>query len=343
MAYGIVADGKPLTARCGKDVDCAAGEYCDAGVDLDKNRCEPKKDDNEACDLVGGGHQCKGGRCAFGRCYTLDSVAMGGTCYVGRRVRRRQVQRRRRGPRQPACATATPTAARDNGATPASTSRATAARRSRPTTRPATWSAAATSAGAASCSFGRLLHARRPSPRAAPATSTPRAAPANAAPSTAPGAPACASATATAARAGGATPGCDTKLNACRAKLDNGETCGKLRARSATTTSASRASAPGRPSTSARSPAGSRRGEGHPAVPPAGQEHVGQLGEAGPALGLGEPARAAGQGRQEAAQVGDADAAGREEREHRLVVGRIAGEREAAAVPVDVDAERLAP
>ena len=41
-----------------------------------------KKDDNEACALVGGGHQCKGGHCAWSRCYTPGSVGVGGTCYV---------------------------------------------------------------------------------------------------------------------------------------------------------------------------------------------------------------------------------------------------------------------
>ncbi|HEY8378286.1 MAG TPA: Dickkopf N-terminal cysteine-rich domain-containing protein, partial [Nannocystis sp.] len=28
------------------------------------------------------GHQCKSGKCGLGRCYTPDSVALGGTCYV---------------------------------------------------------------------------------------------------------------------------------------------------------------------------------------------------------------------------------------------------------------------
>ena len=96
VAYDIIGAGKPLTPRCGKDVDCGTGEYCDAGIGFDKNRCVPKKEDNEACDIVGGGHQCKGGRCAFGRCYTLELGRHGRDLLHRCGVRRRQVQRRRR-------------------------------------------------------------------------------------------------------------------------------------------------------------------------------------------------------------------------------------------------------
>ena len=75
-------DGTRGTCVCKDDSDCGADSYCDAGLDLTKNACRPKKNDNESCAAVGGGHQCKGGHCAWGRCYTPDSVPMGGTCYV---------------------------------------------------------------------------------------------------------------------------------------------------------------------------------------------------------------------------------------------------------------------
>ncbi|MCB9703747.1 MAG: membrane dipeptidase [Myxococcales bacterium] len=73
-AYGVCA--------CKEDAQCGAGKWCDAGVDLTKNTCKALKNDNEACAAVGGGHQCKSGKCNLGRCYTPSSVAMGGTCYV---------------------------------------------------------------------------------------------------------------------------------------------------------------------------------------------------------------------------------------------------------------------
>lgn len=66
---------------CARDGDCRTGQYCDAGVDLNLNSCKDLKADNASCDLVGGGHQCKSGFCKFSRCYTPNSVAMGGTCY----------------------------------------------------------------------------------------------------------------------------------------------------------------------------------------------------------------------------------------------------------------------
>ncbi|CUS32296.1 hypothetical protein COMA1_10555 [Candidatus Nitrospira nitrosa] len=67
---------------CKKDDDCNDGQYCNAGIDLTKNACLPLKSDNEACEAVGGGHQCKSGKCQYGRCYTPQSVDPGNTCYV---------------------------------------------------------------------------------------------------------------------------------------------------------------------------------------------------------------------------------------------------------------------
>ena len=67
---------------CSKDTDCGAGRYCNQGVDLKTNACETLKADNDSCALVDGGRTCKSGQCRLGRCYTPNSVAMGGTCYV---------------------------------------------------------------------------------------------------------------------------------------------------------------------------------------------------------------------------------------------------------------------
>ena len=77
-------DGLPGVCVCNRDEDCGlSGKFwCNAGLDLVKNACEPRKADGSSCDLVGGGHQCTGGSCKFARCYTPGSVAMGGTCFV---------------------------------------------------------------------------------------------------------------------------------------------------------------------------------------------------------------------------------------------------------------------
>ena len=82
--YHYIAVSRYLTKQkeCNSDNDCSSGEFCNAGIDLNKNQCMAKKADDETCDLAGGGHQCKSGRCKFSRCYTPNSVAMGGTCYV---------------------------------------------------------------------------------------------------------------------------------------------------------------------------------------------------------------------------------------------------------------------
>jgi hypothetical protein len=67
---------------CKKDDDCDDGEYCNAGVDFTRNSCIAKKSDNETCELVGGGHQCKSGHCRFSRCYTPGGANIGETCYA---------------------------------------------------------------------------------------------------------------------------------------------------------------------------------------------------------------------------------------------------------------------
>lgn len=82
--YHYIAVSRYVTTQseCQTDPDCKKGEYCDAGADLTKNACRPLKADGAACALVGGGHQCQSGQCGMGRCFTTGSVAMGGTCYI---------------------------------------------------------------------------------------------------------------------------------------------------------------------------------------------------------------------------------------------------------------------
>jgi hypothetical protein len=76
-------DGVLGVCVCKADEDCgSSGLWCNGGVDLKLNRCEARKSDGESCAVVGGGHQCQGGQCAWGRCYTPGATAMGGSCYV---------------------------------------------------------------------------------------------------------------------------------------------------------------------------------------------------------------------------------------------------------------------
>jgi hypothetical protein len=82
--YHYLAATRYITkqSECKQDPDCAAGEYCNKGVDLTKNQCVAKKADNDGCDLASGARQCKSGHCKLGRCYTPHSAAMGAICYV---------------------------------------------------------------------------------------------------------------------------------------------------------------------------------------------------------------------------------------------------------------------
>ncbi|GFE84154.1 hypothetical protein GCM10011487_61540 [Steroidobacter agaridevorans] len=78
-------DGKAYTVNpepeCKNNSDCSSSQYCNKGIDTKKNRCVAKRADNETCEVAGGADQCMSGKCRFGRCYTPQSVAMGGTCY----------------------------------------------------------------------------------------------------------------------------------------------------------------------------------------------------------------------------------------------------------------------
>ena len=82
--YHYLAVSRYITKQkeCNADNDCGSGEYCNAGVDLKKNQCMPKKSDNDTCDIAGGDHQCKSGYCKLSRCYTPNSVQPGETCYL---------------------------------------------------------------------------------------------------------------------------------------------------------------------------------------------------------------------------------------------------------------------
>ena len=75
-----------------------------------QNKCVPKKADNETCDVVGGGHQCKSGPCASAAATRSNSVAMGGTCYVDDACTSASAAASM-APVEPACARAIPIAA----------------------------------------------------------------------------------------------------------------------------------------------------------------------------------------------------------------------------------------
>lgn len=82
--YHYIAVSRYITKQneCDANGDCLSSEYCDKGtISIGRNQCVAKKADHEPCDLVGGGDQCIGGSCKFSRCYTPQSVSMGGTCY----------------------------------------------------------------------------------------------------------------------------------------------------------------------------------------------------------------------------------------------------------------------
>jgi microsomal dipeptidase-like Zn-dependent dipeptidase len=67
---------------CMEDSDCAAGEYCNVGVevgvaDIGKNACKAKLANGALCTKD---HQCSAGRCKTGFCSAESSVSMGGEC-----------------------------------------------------------------------------------------------------------------------------------------------------------------------------------------------------------------------------------------------------------------------
>jgi hypothetical protein len=65
---------------CNEDADCGKGKFCKLGG-VAANVCEPKRRDNESC-LLGGDRACLSGQCAGSHCYTPRSVEMAGECYV---------------------------------------------------------------------------------------------------------------------------------------------------------------------------------------------------------------------------------------------------------------------
>ena len=51
---------------CDRDGDCGSGYWCNAGLDVNLNRCERKLDKGEVCGKIGElgvGHRCKSGSC----------------------------------------------------------------------------------------------------------------------------------------------------------------------------------------------------------------------------------------------------------------------------------------
>ena len=78
--YHYVAASRYVSrqSECSADANCKDGKFCNAGIDLALHQCIAKKADDDTCELVGGGHQCKCGHCKLSRCYTPHSVAMGG-------------------------------------------------------------------------------------------------------------------------------------------------------------------------------------------------------------------------------------------------------------------------
>lgn len=88
--YHFIAVSHYLTAQneCTDDNQCEEGkEWCDKGVDLQKNQCRPLLNDGSTCPLVNGGHACRSGHCKFKQCYTPNSVAIGGHCFVNDQCR----------------------------------------------------------------------------------------------------------------------------------------------------------------------------------------------------------------------------------------------------------------
>jgi hypothetical protein len=81
--YQYIAVSRYTTKQreCKDDGNCAKGEWCNAGLDLNKNQCQAKAADGDACPLVGGDHACESGQCKLGRCYTPRSADIGDACF----------------------------------------------------------------------------------------------------------------------------------------------------------------------------------------------------------------------------------------------------------------------
>ncbi len=61
-----VADGVKGTCVCQADTDCGRGQWCDGGLDLQRNACKTKLPKGAVCGTVGElgvGHRCRSGDC----------------------------------------------------------------------------------------------------------------------------------------------------------------------------------------------------------------------------------------------------------------------------------------
>lgn len=66
---------------CDDDADCGGGEFCNMGLDLKLNACEPLRADDATCTRA---ESCRSGYCNWGRCYTPNSLDDGQACFVSK-------------------------------------------------------------------------------------------------------------------------------------------------------------------------------------------------------------------------------------------------------------------